>query len=161
MHTHTHIVYRASLSICIHVCIYIYAHTHIAYIYTHIYIGASHVAQWSSPVANIGDAGWSPEPGRSPGLGNGNPPQYSCLENPRDRGACRAAVCGVTQSRTRLKWLSSSSTSPMQWTWTWANLADGEGQGGLACVWSQRVRHHWATRQQHTHTVQGAELNIL
>ena len=45
------------------------------------------------------------------GEGNGNPFQYSCLENPRDRGACWAAVCGVAQSRTRLKRLSSSSSS--------------------------------------------------
>ena len=37
------------------------------------------------------------------GEGNGNPLQYSCLENPRDRGAWWAAVFGVTQSRTRLK----------------------------------------------------------
>ena len=40
------------------------------------------------------------------GEGNGNPLQCSCLENPRDGGAWWAAVCGVTQSRTRLKWLS-------------------------------------------------------
>ena len=45
------------------------------------------------------------------GEGNGNPLQYSCLENPRDRGAWWAAVCGVAQSRTRLMWLSSSSSS--------------------------------------------------
>ena len=44
------------------------------------------------------------------GEGNGNPLQFSCLENPRDRGACWAAVSGVTQSRTWLKWLSSSSS---------------------------------------------------
>ena len=37
------------------------------------------------------------------GEGNGNPLQYSCLENPRDRGAWWAAVYGVAQSRTRLK----------------------------------------------------------
>ena len=43
------------------------------------------------------------------GEGNGNPLQCSCLENPRDRGASWAAVYGVTQSWTRLKWLSSSS----------------------------------------------------
>ena len=43
------------------------------------------------------------------GEGNGNPLQYSCLENPRDGGAWSAAVCGVVQSRTRLKRLSSSS----------------------------------------------------
>ena len=43
------------------------------------------------------------------GEGNGNPLQCSCLENPRDMGAWWAAVYGVTQSWTRLKWLSSSS----------------------------------------------------
>ena len=42
------------------------------------------------------------------GEGNGNPLQCSCLENPRDRGAWWAAIHGVAQSRTRLKWLSSS-----------------------------------------------------
>ena len=45
------------------------------------------------------------------GEGNGNPLRYSCLQNPRDRGACWAAVYGVAQSRTRLKRLSSSSSS--------------------------------------------------
>ena len=44
------------------------------------------------------------------GKGNGNPLQCSCLENPRDGGAWWAAVYGVTQSRTRLKRLSSSSS---------------------------------------------------
>jgi len=43
------------------------------------------------------------------GEGNGNPLQCSCLENPRDSGAWWAAVYGITHSRTRLKWLSSSS----------------------------------------------------
>ena len=41
--------------------------------------------------------------------GKGNPPQCSCLENPRDEGAWWAAVYGVAQNWTRLKWLSSSS----------------------------------------------------
>ena len=45
------------------------------------------------------------------GEGNGNPLQYSCLENPRDGGAWWAAVYGVTQSQTQLKQLSSSSSS--------------------------------------------------
>ena len=44
------------------------------------------------------------------GKGNGNPLQYSCLENPRDRGAWWAAVYGVAQNRTQLKRLSSSSS---------------------------------------------------
>ena len=41
--------------------------------------------------------------GRSPGEGNGNPLQYSCLENPMVRGAWWAAVRGVAKSRTRLR----------------------------------------------------------
>ena len=45
------------------------------------------------------------------GEGNGNPLQYSCPENPRDRGAWWAAIYGIAQSRTRLKQLSSSSSS--------------------------------------------------
>ena len=45
------------------------------------------------------------------GEGNGNPLQCSCLENPRDGRAWWAAVYGVSQSRTRLKRLSSSSSS--------------------------------------------------
>ena len=45
------------------------------------------------------------------GEGNGNPLQCSCLENPRDGGAWWAAVCGVAQSQTRLKQLSSSSSN--------------------------------------------------
>ena len=44
-------------------------------------------------------------------VGNGTPLQCFCLENPRDGGAWWAAVCGVAQSRTRLKRLSSSSWS--------------------------------------------------
>ena len=45
------------------------------------------------------------------GEGNGDPPQCSCLENPRDGGAWWAAVYGVAQSRTRLKRLSSSNSN--------------------------------------------------
>ena len=48
--------------------------------------------------------------------GNGNPLQCSCLENPRDGGAWWGAFYGVTQSWTRLKWLSSSSSSCMSET---------------------------------------------
>ena len=51
------------------------------------------------------------------GEGNGNPLQCSCLENPRDGGAWWAAVSGVTQSRTRLKRLSSSSSSSNDIIW--------------------------------------------
>ena len=57
---------------------------------------------------NAGDPGSNPGSGRSPGEGNGNPLQYSCLENPMDRGAWWAAVHGVSKSRTWLKWLSTA-----------------------------------------------------
>ena len=56
---------------------------------------------------NIGDAGLIPGSGRSPGEGNGNSLQYSCLENPMDRGAWWATVHGVAQSRAGLKRLST------------------------------------------------------
>ena len=49
---------------------------------------------------NGGDLGLIPGSGRSPGEENGNPLQYSCLENPMDRGAWQAIVHGVTESRT-------------------------------------------------------------
>ena len=51
---------------------------------------------------SAGDGGSIPGWGRSPGEGNGNPLQYSCLENPMDRGAWQAIVHGVAKSRTRL-----------------------------------------------------------
>ena len=51
---------------------------------------------------NAGDLGLIPGLGRSPGEGNGNPLQYSCLENPMDGGAWWATVHGVAKSQTRL-----------------------------------------------------------
>ena len=50
-----------------------------------------------NPPANTGDAGLIPGLGRFPGEGNGKPLQYSCLENPMDRGAWWAVVHGVTK----------------------------------------------------------------
>ena len=54
-----------------------------------------------NPPANAGDVGSIPVSGRSPGEGNGNPLQYSCLENPMDRGALQATVHGVTEESDR------------------------------------------------------------
>ena len=53
-----------------------------------------------NPPANAGDMGLILGTGRSPGEGNGNPLQCSCLENPKDRGAWWASVYGVAQSWT-------------------------------------------------------------
>ena len=48
-------------------------------------------------VGDTGDVSWMPGSGRSPGGGNGNPLQSSCLENPTDRGAWQSAGHGVTR----------------------------------------------------------------
>ena len=61
------------------------------------------------PTANAGDirdVNSIPDPGRSTGGGNGNPLQYSCLENPVDRGAWWATVHSIANSWTQLKRLS-------------------------------------------------------
>ena len=52
--------------------------------------------------ANAGDLGSIPDPGRSPGEGNGNPLQCSSLGNPVDRGAWWATVRGIAESQTQL-----------------------------------------------------------
>ena len=66
--------------------------------------GASQVAlvvkNLHANARELRDTGSIPKSGRSPGEGNGNPPQYSCLENPMDRGAQRGTVHGVAKSRT-------------------------------------------------------------
>ena len=81
--------------------------------------------------------------------GNGNPLQYSCLENPRDRGAGWAAVYGVAQSWTRLKWRSSSSSCTDKDMATHSSVLawkiPGMGEpGGLPSMGSHRVGHDWS-----------------
>ena len=86
MFTFIYVIYR-------HICIYVYVHTRASQ-------GALVV---KNPPANAGDTrdeGSIPGSGRSPGVGNGNPLQYSCWENPMDRGAWRAAVRGRKESDT-------------------------------------------------------------
>ena len=81
------------------------------------------------------------------GEGNCNPLQCSCLENSRDRGAWWAAISGVAQSWTRLKWLSSSSSSR-----------------DLSCLWDMEEAGHcyswflsccWETKQSTHATLNG------
>ena len=59
-------------------------------------------SEGKASVCNAGDLGLIPGSGRSPGEGNSNPLQYSCLENPMDGGAWRAPVHGGCRSRTHL-----------------------------------------------------------
>ena len=63
------------------------------------------------PPANAGDASLIPELGRSPGEGNGNPLQYSCLENSMDRGAWWATVHGVTKESEMTNQLSNNKNT--------------------------------------------------
>ena len=72
---------------------------------------SSLVADGKASAYNAGDPGSIPGSGRSPGEGNGNPLQYSCLENPMDGGAWWATVHRVSKSRTRLSDFSHSLIS--------------------------------------------------
>ena len=70
--------------------------------YTEIIAGFPGGSEVKASAWNAGDSGSIPGLGRSPGEGNGNPLQYSCLENPMDGGAWKATVHGVAKSRTPL-----------------------------------------------------------
>ena len=61
--------------------------------------GFPHSSVGKESAYNPGDLGLIPGSGKFPGEGNGNPLEYSCLENPMDRGAWQAIVHGVTKSQ--------------------------------------------------------------
>ena len=61
-----------------------------------------------NPPANAGDMSSIPGLGRSPGEGHGNPLQYPCLENPKDRGAWQATVHGVTKESDTVELLNNN-----------------------------------------------------
>ena len=63
-------------------------------------MGFSGGSEGKESAHNAGDLGLIPGSRRPPGEGNGNPPQYSCLENSMDRGAWQATAHGVTKSWT-------------------------------------------------------------
>ena len=65
-------------------------------------MGFSGGSDGKASACDAGDQGLIPGSGRSPGEGNGNPLQYSCLEHPMDGGAWQATVHGVSKSWTRL-----------------------------------------------------------
>ena len=74
----------------------------LSFIYIILYIlwGFSGGSDGKESACNVRDLGSVPGWGRSPGGGQGNPLQYSCLENPMDRGAWQGAVHGVTKGQT-------------------------------------------------------------
>ena len=103
-------------------------------------------SDFKESTCNAGDPGSIPESGRSPGEGNGNPLQYSHLENPTERGAWWATVHGVSESQTRL------SVSTVCWP---------ELQGSLGNVVQLRMQEEEdlgvvSCRFNHWHRTQGA-----
>ena len=97
---------------------------------------------------SVGDPDLITGSGRSPGEGNGNPLQYSSLENPMDRGAWWAAVHGVTEGRTRLSDFTftfhfhalekemATHSSVLAW-----RIPGTRKPGGLLSMGSHRVGH--------------------
>ena len=93
-----------------YMCIFIYKQTHVyryththKYIHIHIYMGFpgdSVVKNLPTNARDVKEAGSVSSSGRDPGGGHSNPLQYSCLENPMDRGAWWATVHRVSQSQT-------------------------------------------------------------
>ena len=77
-----------------------FSHSALSFVQSRGFPGGSEV---KASASRAGDPGSNPGSGRSPGEGNGNPLQYSCLENPMDGGAWWATVHGVTKSWTRLR----------------------------------------------------------
>ena len=86
---------------------------------SHLYISFPGSSEVKESACSAGDLGSIPGLGRSPGEGNGTPLQYSCLENPMDRGAWRATVHGVAKSQTRL---SNWTELEKPWLWLYGSL---------------------------------------
>ena len=84
------------------------------------FLAGSAVKNPPAKAGDLRDTGSIPELGRYPGEGNSNPLQYSCLENPMDRGAWQATVHRVTKSWTQLKWLSAHERS-LNRVWAWGS----------------------------------------
>ena len=115
------------------------------------YPGFPSGSEVKASASNEGDPGLIPGLGRSPGGGHGIPLQYSCLENPMDRGAWWATVHEVAQSQTRLSNFTltfhfhalEKEMATHSSILAWRILGIGE-PGGLPSMGSHRVGHDWS-----------------
>ena len=108
-------------------------------------MGSPHSSVVKESACNSGDPGSIPGSERSPGGGNGNPLQYSCLENPMDGGAWWATVHGVTKNQTRLSNFMEEVSSILAWRIPWT-----EEPGKLQSIALQesRVGHDLETKKR-------------
>ena len=114
------------------VCIYMYTHTHHVYMYVCMcmcmgFPGGASGKDLPANAEDTGDTDSIPGSERSLGVRNGNPLQYSCLENSMDREAWRAVVHRVAENRTRL------STHTHTYTHTYRIFIQSSVDGQLGC----------------------------
>ena len=81
------------------------------FVYVQLIWGFPGGSEVKNPPANAGNVGSIPGSGRSPGEGNGNPLQYSCLRNPMDRGAWQATVHGVAKESDMTQQLNNNNNT--------------------------------------------------
>ena len=117
--------------------------------------GSEFWASGKKSACNAGDAGLIPGLGRSPRGGHGYPLQYSCLENPMDRGAWRATVHRVAKSWTRLRRPSTLAWGFMPWACR--ILVPWPGIEPLPLAFEAQSLNNWITWEvaspsTHTHT---------
>ena len=127
IYIHIYVYIYVCICVCVCVCVYIYIYTHMpqaekgcldkqgsqvviwVVLQQHLVFPGGSVVK--NPPANAGDSSSNPGLGRNPGERNGNPLQYSCLENPMDREACWAIVHGVTRELDTTQRLNNYSTT--------------------------------------------------
>ena len=105
-------------------------------------------SEGKASACNMGDPDSIPGLGRCPGEGNGNPLQYSCLENPMDRGAWWATIYGVTKSRTRLNDFTFTFNTYIwnlgRWYWWYLQSSSGDTDiGNKLMDTARRERRGW------------------
>ena len=102
--------------------------------------GGSDVKEFA---CNAGDLGSIPGLGRSPREGNGNPLQYSCLENPMDGGAWQATVHGVAKSRTQLSDFTFFHFPNVQGVMKWSKRLKSLTEKGEFGPHALPISGHW------------------